>query len=942
MDLALAKYGDNLDDVSKGYLKDLGELSPTYLADTTSLKIIDSTMNRQNIRSETHVISRSNNDKSLMEAGLASSGLFGVQKAKYMSEEALEATMFNNFIRRFNQDGFKIGGTKNVNTNPARLFIANNGLRTKADWDNATNQFLEAVGFRLNNGVWTISNKKVGDVQRFINSSTHFEKFDGLSDVEKVTGFIRDTFTNLYSAFHGDALQFNDKLLEIFQPFIKGYVRDHRQIVNKIARNTDFVHPSGKIRIPSYSSMIENYKAKEIVSDLSEVKMGFAGNARIGRDKTYELMARQQDDLYRAPAVQAHYVLARKASAKEETAYAAKLADDLIKQGVDPSAAKIQGEEVAREFFTSRAITDATNRVLKYADNPDVRTVFSYNIRTIGRFYRAVEDFHRRIYRLVKDEKLSTIYRARLMSQGLDSIGEVHEDPNGEQYLILPMDDLIYSAVDGTLRMLTNDQVAITQPLFNDITFNLTAGNPSFQTDAGMPYLSGPAGSMSIIAIQSLLGNFKTTANFAEDLDQWTLGAMGDSVQVRDAIVPKVVNNVWKMLSPDERSAQEVSAYMQALAYNQANDLGINPEDYYDKETGITDQARLDEDKRKYLDNVKISAHNIIVTRSLLGMILPFSVQTKDTKDLPTYLKDNGIVSMKSSFYEVLDQIKLKYPDVENHYELALATWMGKNPGKTAYLVSTSQEAVKPLIKYSNEMQNWAIKNASEIEKYGNGALMFAPNTGEFTPGVYKWAEASGIVSKIPANKSVTGYIDDYYKDLMLKEYVNAYYDIADREEEDLRNVSFASSDLRRASIQAYQNERKQYKIGVPGLEDYIATGADNDGANEFIQSAYNYVNSPTADVKPEVKKSINEAYAIYNDFMEYANYITSLDPSDAATLKRAKKAEAEEKIQKLIKSDTSKTVEQYYNYGLRKLMNNKSRDARPTINTNVVKKAVN
>ena len=57
--------------------------------------------------------------------------------------------------------------------------------------------------------------------------------------------------------------------------------------------------------------------------------------------------------------------------------------------------------------------------------------------------------------------------------------------------------------------------------------------------------------------------------------------------------------------------------------------------------------------------------------------------------------------------------------------------------------------------------------------------------------------------------------------------------------------------------------------------------------------------------------------------------------------MKRAKKAEAQAEIQKLIDSDTSKTVEQYYNYGLKKLMNNKSRDAQPTIDTNVVKKVV-
>ena len=947
MILATIKYGDNIDDVSKGYLHDLGEFNPQFLADSTSLKVIDATMNQQTIRGGDNLLSKKNSDLSLEEAKLAASGLFRVENLKNMSDEVIDATMFHNFIRLFGQKGFEIGGVKNVNTDPARLFLANNALQTTQDVDRAVFQFLEAVGFKWNGTAWQISNKKVGDINRFINSSTHFAKFDGLSDAKKVEGFIRDTFADLYVAFHGDITQFNPHLTKVFKRFQDGRVRDHRDILDEIIRNQDVLHPMGQIKIPSYSKLVKNYRPKnEIVTDLTDIKLGFEGNFRKWGDGAFEAMARQNDDMVRAPIVHAHYILSRKQSAIEEAGYAEDIAQKLIKQGVDPDNARTQGAQVSKEFFTNRAITEATNRVLKYADNPDIRTVFAYNIRTVGRFYRAVEDFHRRMYRLVKENKLNTIYRLRLMNQGLDAVGDVHEDPNGEKYVVLPMDDVIYGAVDSTLRMLTNDEVSIKQPLFNDITFNLTAGNPSFQTDAGVPYLSGPAGSLSVLAVKSLLGNFSNSPkvlNAAEDLDQWTLGAMGDNVNFRNSVTPKFVNNIWKMLSPDERNQQEVSAYMQALAYNQANDLGIDPTDekYFD-ENGIVNQALLDEDKRKYLQNIKISTHNIIVTRALLGMILPFSVQTKDTKDLPTYLKDNGIVSMSSSFYETLDQVKLKYPDVDNHYELALATWMGKNPGKVAYLVSTNQEAIKPLVRYSNEMQDWAITNLKDIEKYGNGALMFAPNTGEFTPGVYQWAEASGIVNKIPENKTATKYIDDYYQGIMLKEYANAYYDINDKEEEELRNIPFTNVDLRRASLNAFTDWRQEYKNGVPGLEDYIASGADNGDASEFIQSAYNYVNSPGAQVKPEVKQSINEAYTIFNEFIEYANYIDTLDPSGAADLKRIKKAESQERIQKLIAADTSKTVEQYYKYGLFKMMNLKSRDAQPGINRNVIKKVGN
>ena len=433
-----------------------------------------------------------------------------------------------------------------------------------------------------------------------------------------------------------------------------------------------------------------------------------------------------------------------------------------------------------------------------------------------------------------------------------------------------------------------------------------------------------------------MLGKFDPTANIGEDLDQWTLGSMGDNVGFRNAVVPKFVNNIWKMLAPDERDQQEVSAYVQAIAYNQANGLGIDPADYAD------DPAGLDKAKREYLHDLKISAHNIIVTRALLGMILPVSVQTKDTKDLPTYLKENGVVSMKASFYEVLDEIKLKYPDVESPYELALATWTGENPGKVVYLVSTNQEGIKPIIDYSNEMQDWAISNRDAIDKYGVGALMFAPNSGEFSPGVYKWAESAGIVNRIPEDKTLSKYISDYFDGVTLQAYANAYYDLADKEAEDLRSIPFTDVTLRRSALNAYERKRQEFMLKVPGLDQYIRSGVDNTDAAQFVQSAYNYVNSDGAAVKPEVREKINQAYEIYNNFIKYANQIDSMDPSGASDMKRAQKEKAIDEIQKIIDSDPSKTVEQYFKYGLLKLMTAKSRDAQPGIGRNIIKEVGN
>lgn len=935
---AKTKYGSKLTDEQVEYLQDLAMYNPGSLTDSSALRIIDATMNKQGIRGESHVISKGNADKSLQEMDMISTGQYDIKLVQDMTDAEIYTVMFHNFITRFSQKGFNPGGKYVPEADPARLFIANNGLETAQDLENAINQFLKGIGFEFNGKIWQVNNKNIANVKKFLESSTHFQKYDGLSDVEKAREFITDTFGDLFVAFHGDKGNFNRELLEVFRPFINGYVKDHRQILNRMDKNNDFAHPSGKIKIPSYRSLVENYKPKDsVVTDL-DFTYGLVANYRKYRDGMFEAMSRQTDDIYRSPAVQSAYMIFRKEEKPREIAYAQNIAKDLMAQGVDEADAIKKANDIATRFFTNRAISRATDRVLKYADNPDIRTVFAYNIRTIGRFYRAVEDFHRRLYRLVKDNKLNTIYRARLMTTGLDAYGDVYEDPNGEKYVILPMDDVIYGAVNGTMRMLTDGKLGVEQPLFNDITFNITAMNPSFQTDAGVPYLSGPAGSLSVLGIKTLLGQFDATANAAEDLDQWTLGTMGDNVTVRSAIVPKFVNNIWKMLSPNERDQQEVSAYVQALAYYQANGYGIDPAD----EKYYNNKPALDADKRQYLADVKVAAHNIIVTRALLGMILPMSVQTKDTKDLPTYLKANGVVSMKSSFYELLDQVKLSYPDVEDHYELALATWTGENPGKVVYLVSTNQDGVKPLIKYSNEMQDWAITNKDDVEKYGNGALLFAPNTGEFTPGVYKWAEAAGIVNKIPGDKSASQYISDYYQNVMLQEHANRYYDLGEQEEEDIRSIPFSNVDARRSSLNTYDRLKEELMLSVPGLDDFIKQGVDNSSATEFVNSSYNYVNSPGAAVKPEVAQKINEAYEIYNEFIKYADYINTLDPSGAADIKRAQKEKAKEEIQRIIESDSSKTVEQFYKYGLLKLMNAKSRDAQPGIQRNVIKKVGN
>ena len=281
---------------------------------------------------------------------------------------------------------------------------------------------------------------------------------------------------------------------------------------------------------------------------------------------------------------------------------------------------------------------------------------------------------------------------------------------------------------------------------------------------------------------------------------------------------------------------------------------------------------------------------------------------------------DSGITSMQESFYEVLDQIKSKYPDATDHYEMALATWMGENPGKIAYVVSKKSKEIQPVMNYTKKMQDWAISNGTAIEQYGSGALLFAPRVGEFTPGVWQWATSVGIAKNTD--------IEEYYAKVTMQQHVNEYYSLGDQEALELKAIPFNNIALRREVMSQYDRKKEQLQLSVPGLENYIKSGVDNTDAFDFVNNAYNYAVSSGSNIPKEARENISLAYNLYVNFIASANYIDSLDTPNAADLKRAEKEKTINAIKEIIANDSTKTVEQYFNYGLSKLINARSKDA--------------
>ncbi len=114
----------------------------------------------------------------------------------------------------------------------------------------------------------------------------------------------------------------------------------------------------------------------------------------------------------------------------------------------------MRAQLISQKYFSEVSVQQAADEVLKFVDNPTIRSNFAVSARNVGRYYRATEDFWRRILRL-KDVAPRVLYRTRLAHLGLDASGGIYEDQNGDPYVMMPMDDIIFKTVDSVVRTLT-------------------------------------------------------------------------------------------------------------------------------------------------------------------------------------------------------------------------------------------------------------------------------------------------------------------------------------------------------------------------------------------------------------------------------------------------------------------------------------------------------
>jgi hypothetical protein len=282
--------------------------------------------------------------------------------------------------------------------------------------------------------------------------------------------------------------------------------------------------------------------------------------------------------------------------------------------------------------------------------------------------------------------------------------------------------------------------------------------------------------------------------------------------------------------------------------------------------------------------------------RHFLGLLSPVAPTTTESVGVPNYIKDTGITSLRSEFFDILNGITaVNNGDISDPYEVALATYIGKNPGKLIYTVAREDKQTSVIIKNTDKLKNWGIKNADLIKTYGEVAYIFAPQIGDFNAGTYNWIKAAGLIE----SKS----LEDYYTDIQVAEDKQKYYDIANQEKEILSTLS--DPELRANVIKAATQQRSALKANNPLLNSELI-GSGNEIGNEsvMLESLEQLISDPSADVRPATRQKLMMAIKMVREFIAFSTDPELKNVENISQLKRERKMQIEANLNELMVGD--------------------------------------
>lgn len=836
----------------------------------------------------------------MKEHGAETGGKWTPREVSKLSQMQIGVAMWRNFNIRFGFNEFKIMEGRYFS--PVTPFFRNNALKTKSDFEKARKETLNQMEVYFDEAVGTYqsSNPEVTEAALRPFSQVVGLRQKGYKDPEIARILVDDMLADMRFAFHGSTTAYNQKLFD----FISRREKEVTQVESELGRG---YHATWSKAVASLTWQefddatigfrpITDYVNSDIVINGKSVDLDGLKEVKTFTEMldkfpgvVMELMDHQVTGFFRLPALKVGINKAFKQLKPYEQMLIKRNRDAMLEADpfLDPKIAQQRAELLAEKQISEIAVRQATNEVLEYVDNPNIRSNFAISIRHLGRFVRATEDFQRRMYRMYTKTPLRALYRMRLLHTGLEASGSVYTDERGDDYLVFPTDAIINNAINPLFLALTGKD-GIKIPAGQQFAMKFRLVNPSFAPDAGVPAFAGPQAGVAVLTAKAFLRELPLVpfrdrlspyTNWAADkLDAFAMGHIGKNTDLGEALritLPMIATGFIDTISPQEWSRIKSSAVIQTMGYHQAFGYGLP--------VNATTQER-----QEYIKALRVGVNNLIGAQFILGNINPAYPTLKDSAGLPEFIKRTGISSFKSSFWDIYNGIlRNEGADVTDPYGLALATFIGKNPGKLAYIVPRNTKAMKVFINKTDNLKSWVNNNREFVDTYKEVGYIFAPKVGEYNPDVYTFLEAENIVKMTD--------LEDYLVSIQTEADKNDYFAYMDQEKEELSKV--ANYTARQAIMSKYERDRQLLIYSNPYLEEAI-NNPDNRGLlKQKLNSLSDALTAPKSPISKATRLVMQSLVQEMRSFIEFNENPYARNAYDYQEQKNAKKQELAQKL---------------------------------------------
>jgi len=533
-------------------------------------------------------------------------------------------------------------------------------------------------------------------------------------------------------------------------------------------------------------------------------------------EKVWATMGRSYARMTREPIWQANYLDARE-----------------VYRPFERQWAKVFGEDKAAEMAADAAAERAYGLTMAYADNPAVRSLFAWRMRNVARFYRAIEDFGRRMGRVAEHNPMA-FWKASLAWNATQDTGWVYTDKTtGDQYFIYPGSKAAINVMNKLYNLLGVDMQI--PDLKMNMTGKLTWITPSADPESWLPTFSGlwsavlyrPALRAFPGVVESLpmFDKLPGLRNFTKELEKSVFGSIaadqkmtnvfedvplfGDALSSVPSAIPPILNKFFFGVAPALFKMDSPGSFAAKMKMRAALAMAANG----DTPPADSTPAEIN----AYLDRLDKTALGLSFMSMFFGLTAPAAPQI-NSAEVSEFGRQMGLVNLTPAFYSLIQAEQ----EAGGSYETALAKWFAADSSQAIFTLSQSKIGDFGRLQATTDNVNFVLNNADLWKSAPTGMAYFAPNTGTDSIAAARMMSLFGF--KVPADPN------DYAKQLLTQQ---GYIDYTINRSMYYDSLNNATGDQKSMADKAWSNTSYTLMQMYPGLDQRVM-GRDMKQSSEW------------------------------------------------------------------------------------------------------------